>query len=141
MSLPISLEKKLACLLGSSYKSFIEEACIDMYEGLDKCLPQSDDATNVNDATSSCAEEEGLLIGKQDNLLGMDASVVTGNEMPYFCSKIFEEKGMMTEELQSRLEHYNKHREYGWTIESIVNDAKDEVEAVTESLEGDDGDS
>jgi len=136
VSLPISLEKKLACVLGSSYQSFIEEACVDMYEGLDKCLPQSDDDTDVDDTTSSCAGEEGILVGKQDDLLGMDASVVTGNGMPDFCSKIFEEKGMNTEELQSRLEHYNKNRKYGWTIESIVNDAKDEVEAVTESPEG-----
>ena len=141
MSLPISLEKKLACVLGSSYQSFIEEACVDMYAGLDKCLPQSDDDTDVDDVTSSCAREEGILIGKQDDLLGMDASVVTGNEMPDFCSKAFKEKGMKTEELQSRLEYYNKHREYGWTIESSVNDAKDEVEAVTESPEGDDRDS
>ena len=50
-------------------------------------------------------------------------------------SKIFEEKGMKTEKLQSRLEHYNKHREYGWIIEFIVNDAKDEVQEVPESPE------
>jgi len=135
MSLPISLEKKLACVLGSSYESSIVEACVGMFEGLDKCLPQSDDATDVDDAISSCAVEEGILIGKQDDLLGMDASVVTGNKMPDFCSKIFDEQGMDAEELQSRLEYYNKNREYGWTIESIVNDVKEEVEEVIESPE------
>ena len=44
---------------------------------------------------------------------------------------------MDTEELQSRLEDYNKNRGYGWTIESLAkdgdeNDDKDEVKAVSE---------
>jgi len=133
MSLPLSLEKKLACVLGSSYESFIEEACVGMFEGLDKCLPRSDDATNVDDAISLCAGEEGILIGKQDDLLGMDASVVTDNKMPDFCSKVFKEKGMDADELQSRLEYYNKNREYGWTIESIVPESPEESQALYKS--------
>mmetsp|Transcript_15170 Transcript_15170/g.32929 ORF Transcript_15170/g.32929 Transcript_15170/m.32929 type:complete len:586 (-) Transcript_15170:79-1836(-) len=133
-SFPLSLEKKLSCVLGSSSASVIEAACVGTYETLDKCLPQSD-ATDVDGMTSLCAEEEGLFLGKQDTILGMDASIVTGNKMPGFCSKVFEEKGMDTKDLQSRLEHYHENREYGWTLASTANGAKVEVEAAPESPE------
>lgn len=122
-SFPLSLSKKLACVLGSSFESVLGEACVDTYEGLDKCLPRLDE-TDVDDATSLCAEEEGLLLGKQE-FIGMDASVVTGNKLPDFCTKIFEDKGMDTKEVQSRLDHYNENREYGWTLETIAIDAKE----------------
>lgn len=132
-SFPLSLSKKLACVLGSSFESVLGEACVDTYEGLGQCLPQLDE-TDVDDATSLCAEEGGLLLGKQE-FIGMDASVVTGNKLPDFCTKIFEGKGMDTKEVQSRLDHYNENREYGWTLETIANDAKEssiEAEAAPE---------
>lgn len=131
ISFPISLEEKLTCVLGSTYGIFIEEACVDGYESLDKCLPPIGDSTGMNDAASLCADREGLLIGKQDSILGMDASVVTGNKMPDFCAKVFEEKGIDTEEVQSRLEYFNKNRDYGWTIESTAYGVKEQVGAVS----------
>jgi len=118
------------CVLGSSYESVLDEACIGIYEGLDKCLPQSD-ATDIDETTSSCAEEEGLLLGKL-NFIGMDSSVLTRNRMPKFCLQIFEEKLMDITEIQSRLDYYNKNREYGWTLETTANDAKVGVEEAPE---------
>mmetsp|Transcript_28413 Transcript_28413/g.48313 ORF Transcript_28413/g.48313 Transcript_28413/m.48313 type:complete len:579 (-) Transcript_28413:86-1822(-) len=128
-SLPLSLLKKLACLLGSNYEMVIEMACDDLHEGLDKCLPQIDEEID-EDNISTCAEEEGILIGKQDALFGMDASVLTGDKIPGFCSRVFEENGVDTTELQSRFEYYNQNREYGWVIESSTKDEKEVVEAI-----------
>jgi len=130
-SIPLSLYKKLSCVIGSSSASVIEAACVGTYESLDKCLPQSG-ANDVDGTTSLCAEEEGIFLGKQD-IFDMDASVVTGNKMPAFCSKIFEEKGIDTKDLQTRLENFHENRDYGWTLESIANGVKVEVEAGPES--------
>ena len=135
MSFPLSLEEKLTCLIGSSYEGILEGACLDFLWNLDMCLPHSDDATTDVDHVEECAEL-GIPFGKLDDLLGMDVSVVTGDKMPDFCSKIFEENGLDAEDLQSRLESYNKNREYGWTIETIANDVKVEVEAVPKNEDG-----
>jgi len=69
----------------------------------------------VDEYTSRCAQDEGLFLGKQE-FLGIDSSVVSGDKIPDFCSKVFEERGLDTEELQSRLDYYNENREYGWTV-------------------------
>jgi len=130
-SVPLSIMKKLACVLGSSYTPALDMLCVSTYEGLDECLPQLDEDV-VNGVTSMCAIERGLNLGKMG--FGMDSSVISGNKMPAFCSKIFEEKGIDTLEVQSRLDHYNKNREYGWTLDSIGhNEAHVEVEEVEEA--------
>lgn len=120
LSFPLSLEKKMACVVGSSYDKVVDELCIGLYDGLDACLPQIGYDFDSDDVTISCGEEGGSF-GKQDGILffGMDVSVVTGNKIPSFCLKVFEEKEMDTEKLQSRLEYYNERREYGWTIDSV----------------------
>jgi len=125
VSLPLSLEKKIACMLGSSYETIFDEACVELYEGLDKCLPQKSAQRVDEDATSSCALEEGLPIGDWE-FFGMDSSVVTGNKLPAFCDKTFDKKGMDTTEIQARFDHYNAIRDYGWTLESITSNAKTE---------------
>ena len=120
LSLPLSLDKKMMCVLGSSSKILLDTFCVQSYDGLDKCLPQIDDV-DVDEYTSRCAQDEGLFLGKQA-FLGIDSSVFSGDKIPDFCSKVFEEKGLDTEELQSRLDYYNENREYGWTVETISNE-------------------
>jgi len=132
VSLPLSLEEKLTCLIGSSYEGILEGACLELFGNLDMCLPQSGDATTDVDHVEECAEL-GIPFGKLDDLLGMDVSAVTEDKMPDFCSKIFEENGLDAADVQSRLQFYNKNREYGWTIETIANDVKVGVEAVPEN--------
>ena len=68
------------------------------------------------------------MLGGQSDLLGMDTSVIDNNQMPEFCFKIFKKNGVGTEDMQSRLDHYNLGRSYGWTLDSIATDAKVEVE-------------
>ncbi len=119
MAIPLSLEKKLACVLGIDYENHIDEACQLMHDSFDKCLPQAG-ATEVDDeAVTSCAREEALPLGKLD-FFGMDYSVVTGNSMPDFCSRSFDRKGIDTTDLQARLDFYNDNRQYGWTLESVT---------------------
>jgi hypothetical protein len=108
------------CIIGSSSKILLDTFCVQSYDGLDKCLPQIDDV-DVDEYTSQCAQDEGLFLGKQA-FLGIDSSVLSGDKIPDFCSKVFEEKGLDTEELQSRLDYYNENREYGWTVETISNE-------------------
>jgi hypothetical protein len=120
LSLPLSLDRKMLCVLGSSSKIILDTFCVESFDGLDKCLPQIDDA-DVDEYTSQCAQDEGLFLGKQE-FLGIDSSVLSGDKIPDFCSKIFEEKGLDTEQLQSRLDYYNKNREYGWTVETVSNE-------------------
>mmetsp|Transcript_19327 Transcript_19327/g.40507 ORF Transcript_19327/g.40507 Transcript_19327/m.40507 type:complete len:572 (-) Transcript_19327:81-1796(-) len=132
VSFPLSLEEKLTCLIGSSYEGILEGGCLEFFGNLDMCLPLSGDATTDVDHVDECAEL-GIPFGKLDDLLGMDVSVVTGDKMPDFCSKIFEENGLDAEDVQSRLESYNENREYGWTIETIANEVKVEVETVPEN--------
>merc|ERR1719223_1123746 len=43
MSLPLSLMKKLDCVLGLSYESLIEDMCVNLYETFDECLPKGDE--------------------------------------------------------------------------------------------------
>jgi hypothetical protein len=124
-SLPLSLDKKMLCVLGSSSKILLDKFCFQIYKGLDKCLPQIDDV-DVDEYTSRCAQDEGLFLGKQA-FLGIDSSVFSGDKIPDFCSKRFGEKELFnilfdTEELQSRLDYYNENREYGWTVETISNE-------------------
>lgn len=88
--------------------------CLSYYETLDECLPQLDEDILGNGMMPMCAN-----LG--DIGFGMDSSVMTGNTMPAFCTKIFDEKGMDTIGVQTRLDHYNENREYGWTLESIGN--------------------
>lgn len=124
LSLPLLLDKKMLCVLGSSSKILLDKFCFQFYDGLDKCLPQIDDV-DVEEYTSRCAQDEGLFLGKQA-FLGIDSSVFSGDKIPDFCSKRFEENQLFnilfdTEELQSRLDYYNENREYGWTVETISN--------------------
>ena len=126
LSLPLSLDKKFLCVVGSSSKILLDSICVQSYDGLDKCLPQIDDV-DVDEYTSQCAQDEGLILGKQE-FLGIDSSVLWGNNIPAFCSKVFEEKGLDTEELQSRLDYYNENREYGWTVETVSSEDKAVVE-------------
>jgi len=123
MSLPLSLDKKMACLLGASSDMFTETMCIGLYEELDDCLPQDYDVTTTDVIPASCEEN--------DTLWGMDLSVMSQNKIPAFCSKIYEgDDTIDTEEFQARFDYYNKNREYGWTIElsTMVEGGKDEVE-------------
>ena len=53
MAMPLSLDKKLACVVGSTYEIFIEEACVDTYESLDKCLPG---ASDVEESEARCPD-------------------------------------------------------------------------------------
>ncbi len=120
LSVPLSLDKKMLCVLGSSSKILLDAFCVKSYDGLDKCLPQIDDV-DVDEYTSQCAQDEGLFLGKQA-FLGIDSSVLSGDKIPDFCSKVFEEQGLDTGELQSRLDYYNENREYGWTVETVSNE-------------------
>ncbi|KAL3795467.1 hypothetical protein HJC23_000825 [Cyclotella cryptica] len=130
-SVPLSLLKKLACVLGSSYKPALDMVCVSIYEGLDECLPQLDE-DETNGATSLCGREHGIVLGKTD--FGMDSSVLTGNKIPSFCTEIFDMKGIDISELKSRLDRYNRNREYGWTLENAGNvEANTEVEEAKEA--------
>ena len=132
-SLPLSLLKKTACLVGSSYKNIIEMACVEVYKGLDTCLPRNGEGVDDR-AISRCADEQGgLPLGKQEGLLGMDASVLTGDKIPDFCSNVFEDKGMDVTDVQSRLDYYNQNREYGWTIDLTMQDVSNVAEVIAET--------
>lgn len=130
VSFPLSLEKKMACLIGSSTDLFTETMCVDFYEELDECLPQEYDDANTDVILAECGED--------DTLLGMDASVLSQNKIPAFCTKIYEDNETIdAEEFQTRFDYYNKNREYGWTIKSSTevesgkDDNKDEPTAAS----------
>ena len=131
ISMPLSLEKKLDCVIGASYEGVLEEMCMSILGALDDCLPSCDETVDdeVVSTYSSCAQEEGMgvLGGQSDLFLSMDTSVIDNNQMPEFCFKIFKKKGVGTEDIQSRLDNYNLGRSYGWTLDSIATDAKVEV--------------
>ena len=116
-SFPLSLMKKSTCVLGWTYDMILGEFCLDLYDGLDACLPEVD-ATFDSDSVAASCDDRGVFLGKRDDFLGMDMSVLTENKIPAFCSKVFIEKDMGTEGLQSRMNYYNKNREYGWTVKA-----------------------
>jgi len=120
ISMPLSLMKKLDCMISSSYESILDELCDVMYTSLDKCLAAYA-ATADLAVVSSCVKEEGLMLGKQEDLFGMDSSVLDGNnQIPGFCSRSFQRRGTDTTALQSRLDQYNKKREYGWVVQDTT---------------------
>lgn len=139
ISVPLSLEKKMACLEGSISESFTQIACLGAYEFLDGCLPQVGDDDGANDdlplICGGDTMSDDLSDMGMDLSIVMDPSVITGNKMPDFCSGVFEEMEMSTEQLQSRLDYYNNNREYGWTLETISKGggANKEVEAIPAS--------
>ena len=137
-SMPLSLMKKLDCMISSSYESILDEACDVMYTSLDKCLAKNAATAADLAAVSACVNGEGLMLGKQDDLFGMDSSVLDGNkQIPAFCSRSFQRRGTDTTALQSRLDQYNEKREYGWTVKDTT--AAQVVKTASKSLEDEAG--
>lgn len=141
ISMPLSLEKKLDCIVGASYEGLLEEMCMGILGALDDCLPSCHETVDdqVSSVYNSCTQEEGMgvMFAKSDFLFGIDTSVIDNNQMPEFCSKIFKKKGVETKDIQSRLDNFNLGRSYGWTLDSITTDIKVGVETPQESPEGD----
>ncbi len=113
--LPLSLEKKLDCLIGGFLEDSSTEFCTSTFEALGECLPKVG-ANFIDDEIASSCAEEGALVGKTD-FLGMDSSVLTQNKMlPDFCVKVLDQDSTM-KEVEARLQYYNENRDYGWTVE------------------------
>ena len=113
--LPLSLEKKLDCLIGGFLEDSSTEFCTSTFEALGECLPKVG-ANFIDDEIASSCAEEGALVGKTD-FLGMDTSVITQNKMlPDFCVKVLDQDSTI-KEVESRLQYYNENRDYGWTVE------------------------
>ena len=134
ISMPLSLMKKLDCMISSSYEGILDEGCDVMYTSLDKCFAAYTATTDLA-VVSSCVKEEGLMLGKQDDLFDMDSSVLDGNnQIPGFCSRSFQRRGTDTTALQSRLDQYNKKRDYGWVVQDTTA-AQVVVKTASKSLE------
>ena len=113
--LPLSLEKKLDCLIGGFLEDSSTEFCTSTFEALGECLPKVG-ANFIDDEIASSCAEEGALVGKTD-FLGMDSSVLTQNKiLPDFCVKVLDQNSTM-KEVEARLQYYNENRDYGWTVE------------------------
>lgn len=126
LTFPLSLEKKMTCVLGSSYESIIEQACVEMYEDLDACLPH--DLSSSTATPVSCGEEEAF-----DGMI--DISVVTGNKLPAFCDKVYKKnEDVDAEQLKARFDYYNDHRVHtGWSLDEAASESKnEEVEMISE---------
>jgi hypothetical protein len=121
-SFPLSIEKKLLCLQGATKDLFVESVCLGLYEFLDESLPQVGDGAGANGEFPGGALELG------DGTLGIDSSVITGDQVPAFCESTFEDLGAAG--LQERLDYWNDNRAYGWTLETLVEGNVNEVDAI-----------
>ena len=64
-------------------------ACIEFYGGLDKCLPEVDKDFDKDDIALLCNEND-VPIRKQDDIFGVDSSVLDENKIPDFCLWVFQ---------------------------------------------------
>jgi len=130
ITLPLSLDKKIFCLVKSYENIFVDSICTTLYEGLDNCLPDVGDDFDSDSVSLSCLEND-VPIGKQDMLFGMDTSVITENKVPDFCSQVFEQSDMDIIQLNHRLDYFNKEREYGWVADSYDASSEDAVQGAS----------
>lgn len=100
---PLSLQKKMFCLIGAASDDMVEDMCIELYVDLDYCLPEAGDTT-----------DEDVC---RDHFLGLDSSIITNDKLPGYCSEVYEKQGVDDTGLQSRFDEYNAYREHGWTID------------------------
>jgi len=120
IQIPLSVEKKLLCVTSKTYPMIIEKSCLDLYDGLNSCLPKVDAAFEDEQVRESCLEEN-VAVGKFefDTGFDMDASVITGNKIPGYCIDAFTANELDTASLLDRNDYYNSNRAYGWTFSEV----------------------
>mmetsp|Transcript_16386 Transcript_16386/g.37932 ORF Transcript_16386/g.37932 Transcript_16386/m.37932 type:complete len:457 (-) Transcript_16386:23-1393(-) len=116
IDLPLSLEKKMACVLSEEilYKPLLESMCIELHAGLDACLPPLDQQQNTRqyEKVQECANERSLLLGEIPDM-GIAATAITGESIyPSFCTRVAPSLDFSS--LDDRITHYN-----GWVVNEI----------------------
>ncbi|EJK46419.1 hypothetical protein THAOC_34912 [Thalassiosira oceanica] len=122
IDLPLSLEKKMACVLSEEilYKPLLESMCIELHAGLDACLPPLDQQQNTRqyEKVQECANEHSIFLGEIPGI-GVDATYITGKSIyPSFCTRVAPSLDFSS--LDDRIAHYN-----GW-VEHETPDISDE---------------
>jgi len=130
IDLPMSLEKKLTCMLGEEilYKPMLESACIELHAGLEACLPPEDQQQNKRqyEKVQECAYEHSILLGEIP-FVGIDATAITGKSIyPSFCARVAPSVDFSS--LDDRITHYN-----GWVVDQ-PSDLSDESSESVEIL-------
>jgi len=122
IDLPLSLEKKMACVLSEEilYKPLLESMCTELHAGLDACLPPLDQQQNTRqyEKVQECANEHSIFLGEIPGI-GVDATLITGKSIyPSFCTRVAPSLDFSS--LDDRIAHYN-----GW-VEHETPDISDE---------------